>query len=132
MQAALALSRARNWDEFLGAARILHTPPQSLTYADVEGNIGFIAAGRVPLRKAENQLRGLAPAPSWDERYAWAGYIPFEELPRAFNPQSGAIVLANHKVTPPEYPHAINYEWQAPYRARRIEQLLGTEKARPQ
>ena len=37
-------------------------------------------------------------------------------------------MLANHKVTPPEYPHAINYEWQAPYRARRIEQLLGTEK----
>ena len=128
MQAALTLSRARNWDEFLGAARMLHTPPQSLTYADVEGNIGFIAAGRVPLRKAENQLRGLAPAPGWDERYAWAGYIPFEELPRAFNPQSGAIVLANHKVTPPEYPHAITHEWQAPYRARRIEQLLGTEK----
>ena len=128
MQAALTLSRARNWDEFLGAARMLHAPTQSVSYADVDGNIGFIAAGRVPLRKAENDLRGLAPAPGWDERYAWAGYIPFEELPRALNPQSGAIVLANHKVTPPDYPHAINYEWQAPYRAERIEELLGTPR----
>jgi penicillin G amidase len=128
MQAALALPRARSWNEFLGAARMLHAPTQSVSYADVEGNIGFIAAGRVPVRKPENDLRGLAPAPGWDERYAWAGYIPFEELPRVFNPQSSAIVLANHKVTPPDYPHHINYEWQAPYRARRIEELLGAGK----
>jgi penicillin G amidase len=124
MQAALKLSRARGWKDFLGAARELHSPPQSASYADAEGNIGFIAAGRVPLRKPANDLRGLAPAPGWDERYDWSGYIPFEELPRAFNPPGGTIVLANHKVAPPKYPHHITYEWQPPYRARRIEQLL--------
>ena len=124
MQAAVRLSRARNWSDFLAAARALHAPPQSASYADVDGNIGFIAAGRVPLRKRANDLHGLAPAPGWDARYDWNGYIPFEQLPRALNPPGGTLILANHKVTPPKYPHSITHEWQPPYRARRIEELL--------
>ena len=128
MQAALRLARARNWEDFLGAARALHAPPQSASYADVDGNIGFIAAGRVPVHKPANDLRGLAPAPGWDERYDWTGYVPFEALPRAFNPPGGSVILANHKIIPPNYPHPIPYEWQAPYRARRIEELLGSSK----
>ena len=70
-------------------------------------------------------LKGLAPAPGWDARYDWAGWVPYDELPRAFNPPGGALVNANHKITPPGYPHHIGYEWQPPYRARRIEELLG-------
>jgi penicillin G amidase len=129
MQAALKLARARSWQDFLGAARALHAPPQSASYADVEGNIGFIAAGRIPVRKRAHDLRGLAPAPGWDARYDWAGYLPFDALPRAFNPPSGSVILANHKIAPPKYPHHITYEWQPPYRARRIEELLSqTEK----
>ena len=124
MQAALKLPRARDWNGFLQAARDLHAPPQSASYADVDGNIGFIAAGRVPLRKPANQLRGLAPAPGWDPDYDWSGYIAFDELPRVFNPAGGKIVLANHKIVPPDYPHHLTYEWQPPYRARRIEELL--------
>jgi len=129
MQAGFKIARARDWNEFLAAARALHAPPQSASYADVDGNIGFIAAGRVPVRKRANDLRGLAPAPGWDERYDWTGYVPFEALPRAFNPPGGSVILANHKIVPPKYPHHITYEWQAPYRARRIEELLSkTEK----
>jgi penicillin G amidase len=126
MQAALKLARARDWSGFLAAARELHAPPQSASYADADGNIGFIAAGRVPRRKRANDLRGLAPAPGWDARYDWAGYVPFDELPRAFNPPGGTVVLANHKIVPPGYRHHITYEWQPPYRARRIEQLLNS------
>jgi penicillin amidase len=124
MQAALRVGRARNWSEFEAALRLLHAPQQTITYADVDGNIGFLAAGRVPVRKPENDLKGLAPAPGWDARYDWAGYVPFEALPRAFNPAAGALVSANHKVTPPGYAHHITFEWQPPYRARRIEELL--------
>ena len=124
MQAGLKLSQTRDWPAFLAAARELHSPPQSVSYADVDGNIGFIAAGRVPLRKPANDLHGLAPAPGWDERYDWSGYIPFEALPRAFNPPAGSVVLANHKIVPPRYRHHITYEWQPPFRARRIADLL--------
>jgi penicillin amidase len=125
LQAGLRIATAHDWRSFLAAARDLHSPPQTLTYADADGNIGLIAAGRVPVRKPANDLHGLAPAPGWEARYDWAGTIPFDELPRSFNPASAAIVTANHKIVPAGYKHHITSEWQAPFRARRIEELLG-------
>src|SRR6185436_18009126 len=124
MQAAVRIGAVRDWPHLLGIARDFHSPQQNVTYADVDGNIGFVAAGRVPRRKRENNLKGLAPAPGWDARYDWAGYLSFDELPRVLNPASGAIVTANHKVTAPGYPHHITFEWEPPYRARRIAELL--------
>jgi penicillin amidase len=124
IQAVLRVGRARDWQGFLNELKNLHGAPQTATYADVDGNIGFIAAGRVPLRKPDNDLKGLAPAPGWDARYDWAGYLPFDALPRAFNPPGGTLVSANQKITPPGYRHHITVEWQPPYRSRRIEELL--------
>ena len=124
MRASLQFARAREWDGFLAAARDFQSPQQNMVYADVDGNIGFVAAGRVPLRKAGNNLMGMAPAPGWLAKYDWTGYIPFEQLPRSFNPASGAVVTANHRITPPGYEHFISSEWQPPYRADRIQQLL--------
>lgn len=124
MQSALRMARAREWDGFLAAARDFQSPQQNMVYADVEGNIGFVAAGRVPIRKPANDLKGMAPAPGWLAKYDWDGTIPFEQLPRSFNPASGAVVTANHRITPPGYAHFISSEWQLPYRADRIQQLL--------
>ena len=124
MQAALKIARARNWEGFLAAARDFHSPQQNMVYADVEGDIGFIAAGRVPVRKPANDLKGLAPAPGWLAKYDWDGTIPFEQLPRSHNPASGAVHTANQRITPPGYAHFISAEWQPPYRADRIQQLL--------
>ena len=124
MQAAIRLGRAQDWAEFEGTLRELHTPQQTVTYADAAGNVALIAAGRVPVRKPDNDLQGLAPAPGWDARYDWAGYVRFEALPRTVNPPGGTVISANHKITPPGYAHHITHEWQPPYRARRIEELL--------
>ena len=124
MQAALKFARAREWDGFLAAARDFHAPQQNIVYADVDGNIGFVAAGRVPVRRPANDLKGMAPAPGWQEKYDWAGTIPFEQLPRSFNPAGGAIVTANHRITPPGYAHFISSDWAPPHRADRIQQLL--------
>jgi len=126
--AFLKIARARNWAEFIDATRSLSVPQQNLGYADVDGNIGFIAPAKIPIRKRANDLQGLAPAPGWDARYDWAGFIPFDELPRAFNPQSGKIVTANHKIVPPGYRYSITHEWDAPYRANRIDELLEAVK----
>jgi len=124
MQAALKIARARDWSSFLAAARDFESPQQNMVYADVDGNIGFVAAGRVPHRRFGNDLKGMAPAPGWLAKYDWAGSIPFEQLPRSFNPPGGSIVTANHRITPPGYPHFISSEWQPPYRADRIQALL--------
>ena len=124
LQAAYRIARAGDWPQFLAAARDFHVPQQNMVFADVEGNIGFIAAGRVPVRKPENDLKGLAPAPGWDARYDWAGWVPFEELPQTYNPAGGRLWSANEKITPPGYAHLISSEWAPPFRADRIAELL--------
>ena len=124
MQAGFAIDRASDWTSFVAAVRDFHSPQQNLVYADVDGNIGFIAPGRVPVRKADNDLKGQAPAPGWDARYDWDGFVPFEDLPQRLNPPQGRIVTANHKVVPDDYGPYLTSEWAAPFRARRIEQLL--------
>ncbi|MDX2219803.1 MAG: penicillin acylase family protein [Burkholderiales bacterium] len=123
------LQFARDWNGFRESLREFHGPQQSFVYADVQGNIGFIAPGRIPMRAKENALQGLAPAPGWDARYDWKGFIPFEELPQAYNPAEGMVVTANHKIVPREYSHHIAFDWATPHRADRIRaQLVGSEK----
>lgn len=127
LQAGMKFSLAQNWEQFVEGARDFGSPQQSIVYADVDGNIGFIAPARVPVRKPENDLKGLAPAPGWDARYDWAGFIPFEELPRKYNPESRRIMTANHKIVDADYPHFLTSEWTLPYRARRIDALLDAQ-----
>jgi penicillin G amidase len=127
LQAGMKFNRARNWQEFIDAAKDFSAPQQNIVYADVDGNIGFVAPGRVPLRKPDNDLKGLAPAPGWDARYDWTGFIPFDQLPQQYNPASQRVVTANQKIVGPDYPHFLTSEWTLPYRANRINQLLDAQ-----
>jgi penicillin G amidase len=123
---ALDAARARNGSEFLEAARHFHAPPQNMVYADTAGHIGFVAAGRMPLRHPQNAARGLWPAPGWSKESDWQGFVPFESLPAERDPASGRIVTANQKIVPPGYPHWLGADWAEPYRAERIEAMLST------
>ncbi|MCS6945004.1 MAG: penicillin acylase family protein [Sutterellaceae bacterium] len=124
LAAIRAMNRARNAAEFEAALSGFKLAMQNVVYADTAGNIGFVAAGRAPLRGPEDDLKGIAPAPGWDARYDWRGWIPFAELPRAFNPPEAMIVTANERITPPNYAHFLTTDWQLPYRAQRIRELL--------
>jgi penicillin G amidase len=117
--AQLSIDRATDWPSFLAAAARWKLPSENLVYADVDGHIGWIAAGLMPLRG----WSGLLPVPG-DGRYEWQGLLPPRELPQAYDPPNGMIVTANHNILPPGYPHALNYDWAPPYRAQRIDQLL--------
>ncbi|OGB23874.1 MAG: acyl-homoserine-lactone acylase [Burkholderiales bacterium RIFCSPLOWO2_02_FULL_57_36] len=124
LQSGIKMNRAQNWEQFLDAAKDFGAPQQNMVFADIDGNIGLVTPGRVPVRKPDNDLKGLAPAPGWDARYDWAGFIPFDELPRRYNPESQRIVTANEKIVGAEYPHFLTSEWTLPYRANRIAALL--------
>ncbi|WP_414691576.1 penicillin acylase family protein [Noviherbaspirillum sp.] len=124
LQAGVKFNRAKNWTEFLEGAKDFGAPQQSMVYADIDGNIGFVAPARVPVRSPDNDLKGLAPAPGWDARYDWTGFIPFDELPKTFNPASNRVATANEKIVGPDYPHFLTSEWTLPYRANRIRELL--------
>lgn len=125
-EAIYRLNRARDWAGFRDALRLLHAPQQNVTYADVEGNLGFLAPARVPIRRRGS---GRSPAPGWTGDHDWIGFVPFEHLPRLYNPRSGRIVNANHRVVSDAYPYFLG-EGDAPgYRARRIHQLLDAPAA---
>ena len=94
---------------------------QNMVYADRNGNIGFFAPGRVPIRKAGD---GRAPVPGWTGEYDWDGWVPFEQLPQALNPPAGRIATANNKIVPDDYPYLITHDWDLPYRIERIEAAL--------
>jgi penicillin amidase len=116
------LNRARDWDAFRAAAREFAVPAQNLVYADVEGNIGYQMPGNIPVR-AEGHT-GTLPVPGWTGEYEWQGYIPYEDLPFAFNPPEGYIVTANNAVVGPEYPYTISRGWDYGLRAQRIVDMI--------
>jgi len=123
--ASLSLNRARDWTEFRKALERWKIPAQNIVYADVEGNIGYQAAGLVPARSGWN---GLLPVPGDSGRYEWTGFRKLEELPHAFNPPKGFVATANHRTVEPNDPHPAGYEFGADYRFRRIEEVLGARR----
>ena len=115
------LGKAQNWGEFREIMKGIWGPGQNVVYADVDGNIGYILGAHVPIRKKGH---GDVPVPGDTDDYEWTGYIPFEELPQVFNPDSGLIVTANARVVGPNYKPYITDHWEEPYRTLRIYDLL--------
>jgi len=126
----LALNRAGTWEEFNQALRRYSGPGQNFVYADVDGNIGYHAAGALPNRQG---CRGDVPADGSTNSCEWSGAIPYDDLPQVFNPESGIIVSANQNPFPENYRYAVNGGFVPPDRAREIRTLLSQhEKWRPE
>lgn len=120
------LNTARSWEQFREAAKKLAVPAQNLLYADTQGNIGYQAPGRIPIRSGYD---GKWPVPGWSSRYHWQGFIPFEALPNVLNPKDGFIVTANQAVVDPSYPYFITDDWSYGARSQRIVDLVSAATA---
>lgn len=127
IDAGMAMNRATSVTTFIAAATRYVAPMQNMVVADREGHIGMVAAGRVPLRKPQNDLLGQVPSPGWDARYDWVRSLDAALTPRELDPKRGWIATANQRIHPIDYPHYITNEWAAPYRMQRIEQMLGAK-----
>jgi len=115
------LDSAQNWDDFRRAIVQLGGPSLNFVYADVDGHIGYQAAGRIPVRVAPtNDL----PVAGHDSAHEWTGVVPFDKLPHVFDPPSGVIATANARITPDKYPYLLSSEWMAPFRTERIYRVL--------
>ena len=121
-EAIFKLNTATNFSEFREAASYFDVPAQNLIYADTDGNIGYQAPGRLPIR-ADGQ-QGFLPTPGWSSRYDWQGFIPFEDLPWAYNPEAGYIVTANNAIVTDDYAYFLSRDWDYGYRGDRIDELL--------
>lgn len=119
------LSLAKDWPSFRYAIASA-VSGSNYMYADVDGNIGWQAGGRVPRRR---QHDGLMPVPA-EGGFDWDGVVPVSELPNAFNPDRGWIASANQMPFAPDYPIAerrVGFEWVSDDRYRRIAEVLGSD-----
>src|SRR5262249_54239145 len=126
VEAVYRMNHAADADEFLGALPAFESPQQNIVYADVSGRIGFVAAGLVPIPKS--LLAGSPmPVPGWSGEYDWTGFLPFAGLPQSHDPPDGWIATANNKIVADDYPYFLAASWEAPYRIRRITELLQSQ-----
>jgi penicillin amidase len=116
---------AQNWEQFRRAFSAFDAPGQNVVFADVDGNIGYQATGKIPIRASGD---GSLPENGSDDIHEWTGYIPFDKLPSTYNPSSGIIATANGRISPDGYPFSISTGWEAPWRTARIYRVLESGK----
>ena len=121
LAALLHLDRARNWADFCAALARWDSPSQNAVYADRKGNIGYSLVGKIPIRR---RGIGLVPEPGWNDEHEWSGWIPWEEMPREYNPRRAPVVSANNQIVGQEYPYYIGLGTCNGNRAARIEELI--------
>lgn len=119
------LVQARNWEEFTESLSRYPGPTQNFVYADVDGNIGYYVAGHIPIRKSGD---GSAPYDGATDDGEWTGVIPFDAMPHVYNPSKGWAATANNRLVGSDYPYFISHEWVAPYREKRINDLIAAKE----
>ncbi len=119
------LNRAGNWQEFQNALKGYGGSTQNFIYADLKGNIGWYAAGQIPIRRKGD---GSLPYDGASTDGDWTGMIPFAELPHLYNPPSGFIVTANQRIAGTAYKYQQMNRVYGSNRARRIYDLLSMNK----
>jgi penicillin G amidase len=119
------VDRARNFEEFTKAFSRLPGPGQNAVYADKEGNIGYHASGKLPIRR---NYKGDVPVDGSSGEFEWDGYIPFEKLPTAFNPANGLIVTSNQNPFPAAYEFPVQGTFATPYRSNQIRSMIQAKK----
>jgi penicillin amidase len=130
----LLLDKAQNWTQFREALSYWDIPSQNFVFADLNGNIGYQMPGRIPYRAADHE--GIVPVDGSVSDYEWRGYVPFDSLPRIYNPERQFIVTANQAVVPPEFYDTLaeslggdvnarfSFDWSYGYRGQRINDLM--------
>jgi penicillin amidase len=124
-EAVSRIQIAKDFEEFRAALSHYGSPSQNFLYADVDGHIGYVLPGTIPVR-ADPDDRGERPRDGGDGEHEWTGTIPFDDLPWQLDPAAGMIVTANNAPVDDRYPGFIGEDWDPGYRATRIHELLET------
>ncbi|MCB2204672.1 penicillin acylase family protein [bacterium] len=119
------LNHAGSWEEVLQSLTTFAVPGQNLVYGDREGNIGYTATGRIPIRR--DDVSPQLPNDGTAHMDPWTGYVPYDRLPRAYNPEGGMFATANNKIVD-DFPWYISRLWESDARVTRIRQLLSQQK----
>ncbi len=126
LQALIGMGRATSREQFEAALATFRVPEQNIVYADRDGTIAYYLAGHVPVRRSGD---GSRPEPGWVHGGGWERYLTATELPRVVNPASGYIVTANNRIVGDAFPIPIRGDYDLPYRAERIWEMVRRDTA---
>lgn len=124
LYASILINKSKNWNEFKEALRYFTVPGQNFIYADKFGNIGYVCAARLPLR---NSISSTLIYDGTTDAFDWKGFVPYDEMPKLFNPQQNFIASANNK-TAKNFKYHISNIWEPSSRIERITELLNSKK----
>ena len=117
----LTMLRSGDASELVESMRDWIDPVNNFLVADVKGAFGYLCRGRIPIRSMDN---AWLPAPGWTGEHEWQGYIPFEEMPRSLDPESGYVATANNRPVGDDYPYYIALDFTPGFRAERVTRRL--------
>jgi len=124
-----SVNKAADWNSFKTAVSNFTVPGQNFVYADVNGNIGYLCAAKLPVRASNSPTFVFDGTTSAND---WKGFVPFDEMPMLFNPPQNYIASANNK-TVKTFPYHISNLWEPSSRIERITELLtAKEKHSPE
>lgn len=118
------LNTATTLEEARAAVLDFKHASQNLLVAHRDGGIARQMSGALPVR---GRGLGTFPSPGWEKGYGWDGFVPQKRNPGLSNPPGYALLSANNRTIPLDHPVHVSRSWQAPYRAQRIEELLGAK-----
>jgi penicillin amidase len=142
IEAIRGLNRSEGLEDALDAVRTFDLPTQNFVYADGEGNTHYRVVGKVPIRRtgteqvpADRVFDGSAREGEWagytpydETEWDGEGFIPFEEMPRADQPDS--LGTANQRILDgSDYPYYFEWPYSAPFRGIRLWDRLDSRTA---
>ena len=119
LQAFYELNRADSLAKARQAASLIHSPGLNVVWAHANGDIGWWAAAKIPLRPDHVQASLILNGASTDADKN--GFQDFALNPHEENPSRGYIVSANHQ---PASAQAVAGYYNLPDRGRRLDQVL--------
>lgn len=114
-----ALNRAGNWTDYQAALDQLSALSLNTVYADVDGNIGYLMTGQLPLRRSHDGSRPVAASTAAVGSSLGGPGV----LPRLLNPARGFLATTNNPIRRVDTPF-ITHDWLGAYRAMRVTEVL--------
>lgn len=117
------LLRAEDIYEAREALKQVNAIMLNFVLTDTKGNIAWQTTGKIPIR---TQKDGTVPYVVRNSTDNWTGWIPWEEMPHAINPEKGWVGTCNHTTVTRDYPYYFSSHFSPSWRQSRLMELMAT------
>jgi len=124
------MARAKSLAEFEAAQKKLQMPMFTTMYADRDGRILHVFGGRTPRRSSGGWDDWAGKVDGTSSANLWTETLPYEELPKVLDPESGWLQNANDPPWTTTFPAALDADDYPPYVAPRFMHFRAQQSAR--